>query len=167
MCMPIFFFYRLFSVYSRELMKLIDYSKLRHGMRFPTMWYVGPTKPEIGLHIRAVWSEPLLVTCIFYECLDTDWTTFGDSKIKMRLHRLVWVYTCQNTTLLVITCCGSVITVNPVELRCEKYSKISNTFLCLFLNKILVIRAGIHKMFVSVANREDLDQTASWSALFV
>ena len=27
--------------------------------------------------------------------------------------------------------------------------------------QILVIRAGIHKMLVKIANREDLDQTAS------
>ena len=30
-------------------------------MRFPTMWYVRPAKPQISLRIRAVWSEPLLV----------------------------------------------------------------------------------------------------------
>ena len=48
-----------------------------------------------------------------------------------------------------------------------------NTFLFLFSNKMLVIRAGIHQMFVRIANREDSDQTASeeavgsGSALFV
>ena len=48
-----------------------------------------------------------------------------------------------------------------------------NTFLFLFSNKMLVFRAGIHKMLVRIANREDPDQTASseavWygSALFV
>ena len=26
-------------------------------MRFPTMWYVRPAKPQISLRIRAVWSE--------------------------------------------------------------------------------------------------------------
>ena len=31
-------------------------------MRFPTIWYVRPAKPQIGLRMRAVWSEPLLVT---------------------------------------------------------------------------------------------------------
>ena len=36
-----------------------------------------------------------------------------------------------------------------------KYSKILNTFLVLFSNKMLVIRAGIHKMLVRKANRED------------
>ena len=52
-------------------------------------------------------------------------------------------------------------------------SKIENTFLSLFLNRMLVIRAGIHKMPVRIANREDPDQTASseavlfGSALFV
>ena len=54
-----------------------------------------------------------------------------------------------------------------------KCSKISNTFLFLFSNKMLVFRAGIYKMLVRIANREDPDQTASsetvWSgsALFV
>ena len=41
-----------------------------------------------------------------------------------------------------------------------KCSKMLNTFLFLFTNKILVIRAGIHKMLVRIANREDPDQTA-------
>ena len=78
-------------------------------MRFPTMWYVRSAKSQISLRIRAVWSEPLLVACIFYECWATDWTLFGVSKLKMRMHRLVWVYTCQNATLLEITCHGSFI----------------------------------------------------------
>ena len=29
-------------------------SNMRHGMRFPTMWYVRPAKPQISLRIRAV-----------------------------------------------------------------------------------------------------------------
>ena len=36
-----------------------------------------------------------------------------------------------------------------------------NTFLFLFSNKMLVFRNGIHKFLVSVANREDPDQTTS------
>ena len=47
----------------------------------------------------------------------------------------------------------------------DKYSKILNTFFFLFPNKTLVIRAGIHKMLVRTANREDLDQTASSEAV--
>ena len=39
-----------------------------------------------------------------------------------------------------------------------KCSKISNPFLILFSNKMLVIKAGIHKMLVRIANREDTDQ---------
>ena len=27
---------------------------MSHGMRFPTMWYVRPAKPQISLRIRAV-----------------------------------------------------------------------------------------------------------------
>ena len=37
-------------------------------MRFPTMWYVRPGKPQISLHNPAVWSEPLLVAWVFYDC---------------------------------------------------------------------------------------------------
>ena len=40
-----------------------------------------------------------------------------------------------------------------------------NTFLFLFLNKMLDIVAEIHKMLVRIANREDPDQTASEEAV--
>ena len=55
----------------------------------------------------------------------------------------------------------------------SKCLKVLNIFLFILLNKMLVIKAGIHKMLDRVANREDPDQTASseavWSgsALFV
>ena len=39
-----------------------------------------------------------------------------------------------------------------------KCSKISNTFLFLFSNKMLVIMAGIHKMLARLVHREDADQ---------
>ena len=64
-------------------------------------------KPQISLRICAEWAEPLLVAWIFYEYLATDWTSLRVSRLKRRLHRLVWVYTCQNATLLKITCCSS------------------------------------------------------------
>ena len=50
---------------------------------------------------------PLQVAWVLYECSATGWTAFRDSKLKRRLHRLVWIYTCQNATLLEITCHGS------------------------------------------------------------
>ena len=37
-------------------------------MRFPTMRYVRPAGPQIGLRIRTVWSEPLVVAWVFYDC---------------------------------------------------------------------------------------------------
>ena len=46
--------------------KIWDHNKMSRDMRFPTMWYVRPTKPQISLRIRAVWSEPLLVAWVFY-----------------------------------------------------------------------------------------------------
>ena len=42
-------------------------------------------------------------------------------------------------------------------------SKISNTFLFLFLNKMSIMRAGIPKVLDKIANREDPDQTASFT----
>ena len=51
---------------------------------------------------------------------------------------------------------------------CNKYGKcpkILNTFCFLFPNKILVFRAGIYKILVRIANREDPGQTASSEAV--
>ena len=81
---------------------------MSRDMRFPTMWYVQWAKPQTSLHIHADWSEPLLVAWIFHDCKATDQTAFGVSKLKRRLHSLVWVYICRNTTLLEITC-GSIM----------------------------------------------------------
>ena len=39
---------------------------MRRDIRFPTMWYKQPAKPQISLRIRAVWSEPMLVAWIFW-----------------------------------------------------------------------------------------------------
>ena len=55
---------------------------LSRDMRFPTMWYVQQAKPQISLRIGAVWSEPLLVTWIFYDCSATDWISFGVPKLE-------------------------------------------------------------------------------------
>ena len=51
-------------------------------IRFPTIRYVRPAKPQINLRIRAVWSEPLIVAWVFYDCYATDWTPFGVSSLK-------------------------------------------------------------------------------------
>ena len=48
------------------------------------------------------------------------------------------------------------ITVNALKFR---------TLLFLFSNKMLVFRAGSHKLLVRLANREDPDQTASSEAV--
>ena len=64
-------------------------------------------KAQTSLRICAVWSEPLLVAWVIYDCKATDRTSFGVSNLKGRLYSLVWVYTCQNATLLEIMCHGS------------------------------------------------------------
>ena len=47
----------------------------------------------------------------------------------------------------------------------SKFSKLSKTFLFLFVNKMLVIRTETHKKLVRKANREDSDQTDSSEAV--
>ena len=51
----------------------------------------------------------------------------------------------------------------------SKCYKVSNTFLFLFSNKMLVIRIGINKILVRIANRKEPDQASSseadWSGL--
>ena len=54
---------------------------------------------------------------------------------------------------------------NLVCRKYSKFSKISNTFLFLFSNKIMFVRAGIRKILVRIANREEPDQTASEEAV--
>ena len=46
----------------------------------------------------------------------------------------------------------------PQQFSYSECSKISNNFL--FSNEILLIRSGMHKMFVRIENREDPAQTA-------
>ena len=55
---------------------------MSHNMRFPTRWYVRPAKAQTSLRIRAVWSEPLLVSWIFNESNATNWILFVVFKLK-------------------------------------------------------------------------------------
>ena len=90
----------LFCLYWVEfkLFGLLLIFQLSRDMRFPTMWYV----PQISLRIRVFASRLNILRVLSY-----FWTSFGVSQLKKRLHRLIWVYTCQNATLLEITCRGS------------------------------------------------------------
>ena len=40
------------SLYNGNLIGHLEICYLSRDMRFPTMWYVRPTKPQISLHIR-------------------------------------------------------------------------------------------------------------------
>ena len=51
-----------------DITSCLNVRDLSQCMRFPTIWYLRPAKPQISLRIRAVWSEPLLVARISYEC---------------------------------------------------------------------------------------------------
>ena len=62
--------YGMENVLAIQALKLCSYHIYQKSqyMKFPTMWYVRPAKPQISLHIGAVWLEPLLVAWLFYEC---------------------------------------------------------------------------------------------------
>ena len=54
------------TIWSGSTLFLKD--EMSRGMRFPTMWYVRPAKAQTSLRIGTVWSEPLLVPWLFYDC---------------------------------------------------------------------------------------------------
>ena len=75
----------------------------------------------------------------------TDWTPFGVCTLKRMLHRPIWVYTCQNATLLEITCRGSYISTPPTlvtELTLLLYEAAKNRIrLWMYTSKPLL---GVH-----------------------
>ena len=70
---------------------------------------------HMGSLIRAFASRLSIIWVLNY-WLNIIWNFV--TKSKRRLHRLVWVYTCQNATLLEITCHGSILTywLHPQDL---------------------------------------------------
>ena len=72
-------------------------------MRFPTIWYVRPGMAQTSLRIQQ--TDQSLCWSLKYSMTVKLLT---EPKLKRRLHRLVWIYTCQNTTLLEIMCLGSI-----------------------------------------------------------
>ena len=64
---PIWQFFLNYNILMPRIWYGLQYNMSR-GVRFSTMWYVRSANPQISLRIRAVWSEPLLIAWIFYEC---------------------------------------------------------------------------------------------------
>ena len=93
------------------------------------------------------------------------------------LGEIVDTLTCTSVPSLVTTeqiYCGVLLTCHStgrshapeIVQSYGKCSKISNTFLFLFSNKMLLLTAEVHKILVRIANREDPDQTASRQLVF-
>ena len=66
---------------------------------FPNFW-----KNKVWYFMRIV-CQQIWICCLLQIIGGALW-------VKMRLHRLVRVFTCQNTTMFEITCCGSIMLVN-------------------------------------------------------
>ena len=58
------YFFLLNSIGHSIGLKRVNMSR---GMRFPTIWYVRPAKAQTILPVRAVWSEPLLVSWVLFD----------------------------------------------------------------------------------------------------
>ena len=89
----------------------------------------------------------------------TDWTSFRVSKLKRRLHRLVWVYSCQNGTLLEITCCVSIVYKHP------SVASATVRFGAVILLSFLPSCVGLFSILVLILQRSfkfTLLQSSSW-----
>ena len=109
------------------------WNQMSHDMIFPTMWYVLSAKAQTAFARR------LNILWLISHWPNIIWS----SKLKMGMHRLVWVYTCQNATLLKITCRGSNafhLFASEDYLQCTSCSyELSMTFLTLRPYLIMLI----------------------------
>ena len=77
----------------------------------PTIWHVRPAKTQISLGIRTVWSESLLSAWRKLGSLATHWAHSEDSAQTGRKPRLTWAFVGAHAILLVLSRCGSLVTV--------------------------------------------------------
>ena len=68
---------------------------------------VRPTKTQISLGIRPVWSESSLSAWRNLGSLATHWSHSEDSDQSWRTPRLIWVFAGRTLILLVLSCRGS------------------------------------------------------------
>ena len=80
----------------------------------------------------------------------TDRTSFGVSKLKRRLRRLNPVYTCQNATLLEITCLGSYVFASADFFKINYFKEI---FQEQYQSVKLLGSSSGSKLFAKVINR--------------
>ena len=86
---------------------LVFNSYLCRLMTKPTKWHVRPTKTQISLGIRPVWSESSLSAWRNLGHLTTYWAHSEDSDQTGRMPRLIWVCARRTVILLVLSRGGS------------------------------------------------------------
>ena len=59
--------YKFYKNYINRATEQMLIYHMSSNIRFPTMWHVLPAKAQTSLRKCAVWSEPLLVACLFNE----------------------------------------------------------------------------------------------------
>ena len=105
-----------------------------------------------------------ILASLCYLCSWTDWLEndlAGNPEDRGEGCAEVHIVFIPGTPSTVLDLFKETCTWNNEDSQYRECSKISNSFLFLFSNKNLVIRAEFHKMFVRIANTEDPDQTAS------
>ena len=91
----------------------IKLGKMSRNMKFPTHCCMcqetskGSDQPAHMRSLIRAFASHLNILWVLLKLLTEHHDLIGVSKLKRRLHRLVWVYTRLNATLLEITCHGS------------------------------------------------------------
>ena len=73
----------------------------------PTIKLSWPTRTQISLHIQAVWSEPLLITCAFYSLRAIQRGMNKNPCHTGWMFRLFWVFAGQTGLIVVLSCADS------------------------------------------------------------
>ena len=97
-------------------------SNLSRLMTNPTKWLSGPTKTQISLGIRPVWSKSSL--CAQWVAKDPSFlhADSEDSDQTGRMPRLIWVFAGCTVTLLVLSCRGSFHYIFSKDLCCLSHN---------------------------------------------
>ena len=81
------------SLFFQKYVPLYFKGHLSRIMTKPTKWHVCPTKTQVSLGVRPVWSESLLSAWRSIELLATCWAHSEGSDQTGQMPRLIWVFT--------------------------------------------------------------------------
>ena len=86
---------------------------LNRNGRKRTFWYVRPTKTQLRLRIRAVWSEPSLSISRKFASLFIQNAPNEDSDQTVQMRSLIWIFAGTHVSRYVSWLCGSIHLWSP------------------------------------------------------